>query len=275
MLAITLTAFGCVALTPAASAQDYLGGYLDNIAQRRQLQHMQDSARVRAKKQEVVQPAEDENIRSQEPGESTRPPRDGRRDATPAIRDLSQFTFTPSPDVSREMHAAIAAVLADEATPVTARRPTLERLSAALGEHPEFRALLARQLGGGRDSIQKGLENGALQKAFARQLERHAYSAYNAVDVNSAYAVYIRSLLDGEAEDSAAFAAQRGLMLAAVAASRGTGETSDDAQKQEFAEVIGALMMLSRAAWTRATTESERALVIAGNTSVADRLGLR
>ena len=111
------------------------------------------------------------------------------------------------------------------------------------------------------------------KKRFSERLEKFGYSATNAIDVNNAYLLHAWSIVNDARVDGSAYAAQRSKSAAALSAGRGTAATSG-AEKQEFSETMGLLLMLSAAAWNRAADPADRAALQAGSADMAQRLGM-
>jgi len=237
------------------------------------LENMQDNAAVGERKAAKVRKARAAEARRAPSAASAHSEQSqARRRGGSVSADLSRFDYTPSAGVSREVNAGFAGVLSGSGQSARAQA-TARALSATLSRHPRFRSLLAAQLGGRHEMILAGLESGVLQKRFSERLEKFGYSATNAIDVNNAYLLHAWSIVNDAKVDGSAYAAQRSKSAAALSAGRGTAATSG-AEKQEFSETMGLLLMLSAAAWNRTADPADRAALQAGSADMAQRLGM-
>ena len=191
-----------------------------------------------------------------------------------AAAQLDSLAFAPQPAVSAALNAAFADSL-------TGRRPSLDSevlrdIDGAFERHPQFRALLARQIGGDdREQVLQALQSGRLQAQFGQRLRAHGYSTRNFGDVLNAFMVYGWTLAnDGARSDhQAAFAGLRARLADSLA--RGQKLTSMRPQQlQEAAELYGLVATLAGAAWQNARGPAERASLRDGMTAIGRTVGI-
>ncbi|WP_363799527.1 hypothetical protein ABU614_04910 [Lysobacter firmicutimachus] len=208
----------------------------------------------------------------------------GRREARPRARGqqaparggatLDSLDFAPRPAVSAALNAAFADSL-------TGRRPSLDSevlrdIDDAFERHPQFRRLLAQQIGGDdRGRVLQALQSGRLQAQFGQRLQAHGYSARNFGDVLNAFMIYGWTLAnDGARSDhDAAFSGLRARLADSLA--RGQKLTSMRPQQlQEAAELYGLVATLAGAAWQNARSPAERASVRDGMAAIGRTVGI-
>ena len=264
VLAFLLAGVAIVATTPSAAAQDYLGAYQDAQQLHRQLQNMQDNARAGSRR----------SAPSTQPGEADAPARADVADVAddPRAKGLSALDFQPSAAVTARVNRALADVLTGRES--SGASGAVEVLGAVIREDPRLRELLAAQLGGDRAGIVAALDSGILQRRYAERLAARGYSAHNVADANNAFLIHAWSVLHGPGVNvdrlySAQRERSRNALAAAAAPPAMTGEA-----KQDLAETLGALQMLSGAAWSRHPGDADRAVLQEGLAGVARLLGV-
>lgn len=249
---------------PMAVSQDYLGAYQDAQQFQRQLQNMQDNARAGAKRRSDTPDADGRDAM-----DTTAKPAGARENPVGA---LSALDFQPSAAVTARVNRALADVL-------TGRDPggasgAAVVLGAVLRDDHRLRGLLASQLGGERAAIVAALDSGVLQRRYAERLAGRGYSAHNVADVNNAFLIHAWGVLHGPGVDvDGLYAAQRARSRKALAESGGAPAMSGEA-KQDLAETLALLQMLSGAAWSRHPDPADRAVLQEGLAGMARLLGL-
>jgi hypothetical protein len=260
LLAIVMGAIAVIHM-PLTAAQDYLGAYQDAQQFQRQLQNMQDNARAGAERNSARRGQREAS--GEDAAASTSDAR---------AQGLAALDFQPSPAVTARVNRALADVLAG-------REPggasgAVEVLGAVVRDDPRLRELLASQLGGDRAAIVAALDTGVLHRRHSERLAARGYSAHNVADVNNAFLIHAWGFLHGPGFDvDGLYAAQRARSRKALAATGAPPAMSGEA-KQDLAETLALLQMLSGAAWSRHPDPADRAVLQEGLAGVARLLGV-
>ena len=186
---------------------------------------------------------------------------------------LRQLRYTPSAAVSAHVNASMADALAGLAS--SHPSSTMQLLEASFSNHPQFRRLLARQIGNRHDEILNALNAGILQRRFRQRMQSHGYSAENIADVNNAFLIDAWSVVNpGKINQKMAFSALQQELRRTLADARTPPPRLSAETMQENTEALALLTMLVGAARHNAGTRSEQASLQAGVGDIGRRMGI-
>lgn len=176
-----------------------------------------------------------------------------------------QRTYEPSAEVSRNLNRMLSQLLAGDAARGDVAEA--ENVRAVFAGNPEYRALLARQIGGDAREIQRNLDGNVLQSRLSELLERRNYAGNDPVDVLNAYLITAWRVVHDDRQNAHADAYR-----ALRRAMRNSQIEAPDVARQQVAEMFGVINMLTLAAWRNAHDPSERESLRLGTLMLAKRM---
>ncbi|WP_156170475.1 hypothetical protein [Luteimonas sp. FCS-9] len=189
----------------------------------------------------------------------------GKESDTRAASADESRTYNASMQVSQALNRALGQLLAGDALDEDVAEA--RNVQAVFSEHPDFRGLLARQIGQNARDIERNLAQGVLQSRLEKLLEARNYATNDPVQVLNAYLITAWRVVHGEYQNPYD-RSYRGLQRAM----RDMEIVASDAERQQVAEMFGIINMLTLAAWRNTRDPDEREALRTGTLMLAKRV---
>jgi hypothetical protein len=248
-----LSAIATALLATTVAAQDFLP-YIDGVG----------AYNAGQNQRRLLQPG------SNSPGTPQPQPSVGNR-STVALTE--RLTFKPSPSVSLQVNQTLADLLSGQNT--VDQWAAIEDFEPALSSNPNFRSLLAKQLGTNRSEILQALNAGGLQKNFKARLASVGRSADDTADVTHSFLVFSWGIVNDRAFNyPAVLQGMRQKLFTLVSKQQSSlPPVRTDAEKQREAEMTAVMTELMIAAW-RKGAEADQPTLQAGVATWGKQLGI-